>query len=67
MTPSHRPFVLSRAFFVGTQKYGAIWTGDNSGTWEHLASSTPMLLSVGFGGIAFCGGKDLSHKFSYFI
>ena len=26
-----RPFVLSRAFFAGTQKHGAIWTGDNTG------------------------------------
>lgn len=25
-----RPFVLSRAFFAGTQRYGAIWTGDNA-------------------------------------
>lgn len=26
-----RPFVLSRAFFAGTQRIGAIWTGDNEG------------------------------------
>ena len=26
-----RPFVLSRAFFSGTQRVGAIWTGDNAG------------------------------------
>lgn len=24
-----RPFVLSRAFYAGSQRYGAIWTGDN--------------------------------------
>jgi alpha 1,3-glucosidase len=51
-----RPFVLSRAFFVGTQRYGAIWTGDNMANWEHLESSVPMLLSVSTGGIAFAGG-----------
>ena len=34
-----RPFVLSRAFFAGSQKYGAIWTGDNGATWEHLRVS----------------------------
>ena len=31
-----RPFVLSRAFFAGSQKYGAIWTGDNVAAWDHL-------------------------------
>ena len=25
-----RPFVLSRAFFAGSQRFGAIWTGDNA-------------------------------------
>jgi alpha 1,3-glucosidase len=43
-----RPFVLSRAFFAGSQKYGAIWTGDNLASWEHLQSSIPMILYVLF-------------------
>eukprot|EP00158_Paraphelidium_tribonemae_P008381 Partr_v1_DN28567_c0_g2_i1_m72816 putative Glucosidase, alpha len=51
----HRPFILSRAFFAGTQRYGAIWTGDNMGKWDHLESSAPMLLTVGVSGIGFCG------------
>ncbi|KAJ3384794.1 hypothetical protein HDU84_002633 [Entophlyctis sp. JEL0112] len=50
-----RPFVLSRAFFIGTQKYGAIWTGDNTANWDHLAISIPMLLTIGTSGITFCG------------
>ena len=33
---TERPFVLSRAFFAGSQKYGAIWTGDNKAAWDHL-------------------------------
>ncbi|KAK3526863.1 hypothetical protein QTP86_000721 [Hemibagrus guttatus] len=50
-----RPFVLSRAFFAGSQRYGAIWTGDNSAEWGHLKISIPMCLSLGLVGISFCG------------
>lgn len=50
-----RPFVLSRAIFAGTQKVGAIWTGDNSASYDHLKSSIPMLLSLGLTGITFAG------------
>ncbi|KAJ8618783.1 hypothetical protein MRB53_014969 [Persea americana] len=50
-----RPFVLSRAFFAGTQRYGAVWTGDNSADWDHLRSSVPMILTLGLTGLSFSG------------
>ncbi|XP_068182024.1 neutral alpha-glucosidase AB isoform X1 [Antennarius striatus] len=50
-----RPFVLTRAFFAGSQRYGAVWTGDNSAEWDHLKISIPMCLSLGVVGISFCG------------
>ncbi|XP_047330100.1 probable glucan 1,3-alpha-glucosidase [Impatiens glandulifera] len=50
-----RPFVLSRAFFSGSQKYGAVWTGDNTANWEHLKVSVPMVLTLGLTGNAFSG------------
>ncbi|XP_074991306.1 neutral alpha-glucosidase AB isoform X3 [Calonectris borealis] len=50
-----RPFVLSRAFFAGSQRYGAVWTGDNTAEWEHLKISIPMCLSFGLAGLSFCG------------
>uniref|UniRef100_A0A8C3QLK3 Glucosidase II alpha subunit n=1 Tax=Cyanoderma ruficeps TaxID=181631 RepID=A0A8C3QLK3_9PASS len=50
-----RPFVLSRAFFAGSQRYGAVWTGDNTADWDHLRISIPMCLSFGLAGLAFCG------------
>ncbi|KAL4400419.1 glucosidase II [Malassezia pachydermatis] len=50
-----RPFVLSRAWWIGSQRYGAIWTGDNMGTWEHFANSVAMILQNGMGGMSFCG------------
>ncbi|PRP78440.1 alpha-glucosidase II [Planoprotostelium fungivorum] len=52
---NERPFVLSRAFFAGIQKHGAIWTGDNTAGWDHLAVAQPMLLSLGLAGVAFSG------------
>uniref|UniRef100_A0A8C7P4D6 Neutral alpha-glucosidase AB n=1 Tax=Oncorhynchus mykiss TaxID=8022 RepID=A0A8C7P4D6_ONCMY len=50
-----RPFVLTRAFFAGSQRYGAVWTGDNTAEWEHLKISIPMCLSLGLVGVSFCG------------
>ncbi|XP_018115471.1 neutral alpha-glucosidase AB isoform X1 [Xenopus laevis] len=50
-----RPFVLTRAFFAGSQRYGAVWTGDNSAEWDHLKISIPMCLSLSLVGISFCG------------
>ncbi|XP_053239547.1 neutral alpha-glucosidase C isoform X1 [Podarcis raffonei] len=50
-----RPFVLTRSFFAGSQKYGAVWTGDNKAKWEYLKISVPMLLTISMAGISFCG------------
>jgi len=53
--PDQRPFVLSRANYIGGQRYGATWTGDNSASWEHLKTSIPMTLNVGLSGQPFIG------------
>ncbi|CAJ0939196.1 unnamed protein product, partial [Mesorhabditis belari] len=50
-----RPFVLTRAFFAGSQRTAAVWTGDNAATWEHLKASIPMLLTLSTAGIPFVG------------
>jgi mannosyl-oligosaccharide alpha-1,3-glucosidase len=50
-----RPFVLSRSFFAGSQRYGAVWTGDNTAAWEHLETSARMLLPLQITGIVFSG------------
>ncbi|XP_022900640.2 neutral alpha-glucosidase AB [Onthophagus taurus] len=54
-TPNKRPFTLTRAHFAGTQRYAAIWTGDNAAEWSHLVASIPMCLSEAVAGISFCG------------
>lgn len=54
-TPNRRPFVLTRAHFAGSQRYAAVWTGDNAAEWAHLAASVPMCLSEAMAGISLCG------------
>ena len=50
-----RPFVLTRANFLGGHRYAATWTGDNIASWEHLKMSIPMSLSLGLSGQPFNG------------
>ncbi|PHH80915.1 hypothetical protein CDD80_5835 [Ophiocordyceps camponoti-rufipedis] len=50
-----RPFVLTRSFYSGSQRLGAMWTGDNQAAWDHLAASIPMVLNQGISGFPFAG------------
>ncbi|CDW73021.1 cre-aagr-4 protein [Stylonychia lemnae] len=50
-----RPFMLSRSVFFGSQKYGAMWTGDNQANYEFTALSISMCLTMAVSGIPFCG------------
>ncbi len=56
--PDKRPFVLTRASFLGGQRDAATWTGDNLSTDEHLRLSIPMTLTLGLSGQPF-NGPDL--------
>jgi alpha-glucosidase len=53
--PSSRPFVLSRANYIGGQRYAASWTGDNTASWQHLSFAIPMVLNLGLSGQPFSG------------
>lgn len=55
LKPTQRPFVLTRSTSAGGQRYAAVWTGDNSSTWNHLRLSTPMLLNLGLSGFSLAG------------
>ncbi len=50
-----RPFALTRAFYSGSQRTGAMWTGDNLAQWDHLQASIPMVLNQGISGFPFAG------------
>ncbi|EFQ91733.1 hypothetical protein CFE70_006353 [Pyrenophora teres f. teres 0-1] len=57
-----RPFVLTRAFYSGSQRSAAMWTGDNQADWPHLEASIPMVLNQGISGFPF-GGADVGGFF----
>ncbi len=54
-SPDKRPFLLTRASFLGGHRYAATWTGDNSATWNDLEQSIPMVLNLGLSGQPFVG------------
>lgn len=47
---TQRAFVLTRAHFAGSQRYSAIWTGDNQAEWRYLEMVGPMCLSEAIAG-----------------
>ncbi|WPV00027.1 glycoside hydrolase family 31 protein [Mucilaginibacter sp. cycad4] len=50
-----RPFVLTRAAYSGTQRYSAVWTGDNTGTDAHMLLGQRLVNSLGITGMSFVG------------
>ena len=53
-----RPFVLTRSFFLGSQKWGAYWTGDNYTQDAEVWGAVKMIMQNGIGGNIF-GGADI--------
>ena len=53
-----RPFVLTRSFFFGSQRYSGMWTGDSQAGYDDVPLSVNMLLTLGVSGIVF-GGTDV--------
>ena len=53
--------MLTRSAFAGSQRYGALWTGDNKADWAHLKASAPMIMSFGLTGFSFIGTHSHCH------
>ncbi|MDF1549053.1 MAG: glycoside hydrolase family 31 protein [Bacteroidales bacterium] len=52
--PEKRPFILMRAGYAGSQRYGMIpWTGDVSRSWDGLIPQPEISLQMGMQGIAY--------------
>ncbi len=50
--------MLTRSFFLGSQKFGTFWTGDNRAINSEVQGSINMLLQLGVAGHPF-GGSDV--------
>ncbi|RYY31986.1 MAG: DUF5110 domain-containing protein, partial [Sphingobacteriaceae bacterium] len=50
-----RPFMLTRAAYSGTQRYAAVWTGDNTAADDHMLYGQRQINSLGLVGMSFAG------------
>ena len=53
--PDRRPFVLSRANYIGGHRYAAVWSGDNNADEYHYRASITNILNLGLSGQPFSG------------
>ena len=52
--PDERPFILMRAGYSGSQRYGLIpWSGDVNRTWGGLQSQSEIALQMGLQGLGY--------------
>ncbi len=51
----HRPFVITRATFMGGQRYAVGWTGDNHSTFDSLRLLPAQLMNLGLSLFPFVG------------
>jgi len=67
MAPEQRPFIMMRAGFAGSQRYGMIpWTGDVNRSWGGLQPQVELALQMGLMGLGymhsdlggFAGGEE---------
>lgn len=50
-----RPFVLTRSFYLGSQKYSAHWNGDMASDFDNLSLSPLMMIQLSISGYSFVG------------
>lgn len=48
-----RPFIISLDGWAGTQRYAAVWTGDQTGSlWEYIRFHIPTYIGAGLSGLS---------------
>ena len=53
--PERRPFLITRAGWLGVQRYAGTWTGDIASSWDNLAVSLSFTIGLGASGVPFSG------------
>lgn len=53
--PDKEILLFSRSSYIGSHRYGGIWTGDNSSWWSHLLLNIKMMPSLNMCGYLYCG------------
>ncbi len=55
IAPDKRMLLFSRASYIGSHRYGGIWTGDNQSWWSHLLLNIKMMPSLNMCGFLYSG------------
>ncbi|MGV9316064.1 glycoside hydrolase family 31 protein [Streptomyces sp. NPDC003691] len=55
LRPAERPFLLSRAGWVGMQRYGGVWAGPGGADWAGLRAALSLVLGLGLCGVPYAG------------
>ena len=50
-----RNFIIGRGSFTGMHRFAALWTGDNSSSWDFLKMNVAQVISLGMCGMSICG------------
>jgi len=50
-----RYLLFSRSSYVGSHRYGGIWTGDNRATWNHLRRNLTQMVGLNMVGLLYSG------------
>ena len=51
----HRYLIFGRSSYIGTGRYGGVWTGDNTSCWEHIMLNMRHMASLNMCGFLYCG------------
>ncbi len=51
----HRFLLFARSSYIGSSRYGGLWTGDNSSCWEHLKLHLVHMQSLNMCGFLYSG------------